>query len=37
LSDEIEFPDGTIRPIIEIDERWDEQGKQFVVVSLGAG
>lgn len=37
LSDEIEFPDGTIRPIIEVDERWDEQGKQFVVVSLGAG
>jgi hypothetical protein len=37
MDDEIEFPDGSIRPIIEIDERWDEQGKQFVVVSLGDG
>ena len=37
LSDEVQFPDGTIRPVIEVDERWDEQGKQFTVVSLGAG
>jgi hypothetical protein len=36
-DDEIEFPDGSIRPIVEIDERWDEHGKQFVVVSLGDG
>ena len=35
LDDEIEFPDGSIRPIVEIDERWDEHGKQFVVVSIG--
>jgi hypothetical protein len=37
MDDEVEFPDGSIRPIVEIDERWDEQGKQFVVVSVGAG
>jgi len=37
MDDEIEFPDGSIRPIVEIDERWDEHGKQFVVVSVGAG
>jgi hypothetical protein len=35
LDDEIQFPDGSIRPIVEIDERWDEHGKQFVVVSVG--
>ena len=37
MDDEIEFPDGSIRPIVEIDERWDEHGKQFVVISVGSG
>jgi len=37
MDDKIEFPDGSIRPIVEIDERWDEHGKQFVVVSVGGG
>lgn len=35
MSDEVEFPDGTIRQIIQIDNRGDEYGKQCVVLSIG--
>jgi hypothetical protein len=35
MSDEVEFPDGTIRQIIKVDNRGDEYGTQCVVLSFG--
>lgn len=36
MEDELTFADGIVRPIIEIDYRWDEFGQQFVVLSVGS-
>lgn len=35
MNDEVVFPDGTIRQIIQIDNRPDEHGTQCVVLSFG--
>lgn len=37
LDDEIEYPSSVIRPVVEVDYRYDEHGQQFVVVSIGRG
>jgi hypothetical protein len=37
LDDEIEYPSNVIRPVVGVDYRFDENGQQFVVVSIGAG
>jgi len=35
LWDEFTFPDGTVRPVVEVDLRRDEFGQQMVVIGLG--
>ena len=35
MSDEVELPDGTIRQLIQVDNRGDEYGVQCVVLSFG--
>lgn len=35
LGDEVTFADGVVRQIVRVDERFDEYGKQCVVVFLG--
>ena len=37
IDDEVEYPTGVIRPVVEVDYRFDERGQQFVVVSIGKG
>ena len=36
-DDEVEYPTGVIRPVVEVDYRFDERGQQFVVVAIGRG
>ena len=35
LDDEVEYPTGVIRPVAEVDYRYDEHGQQFVVIYIG--
>jgi hypothetical protein len=35
IDDEVEYPTSVIRPVVEVDYRYDEHGQQFVVVSIG--
>jgi cell division protein FtsL len=35
LDDEVQFPDGTIRKVVEADIRYDQYGQQGVILSLG--
>lgn len=35
MDDQVTFPDGKIRDIVEVDIRYDEYGQQAVVLSLG--
>ena len=37
IDDEVEYPTGVIRPVVEVDYRFDDRGQQFVVVSIGKG
>lgn len=37
LDDEVEYPSSVIRPVVEVDYRYDEHGQQFVVVAIGRG
>lgn len=37
LDDEVEYPTSIIRPVVEVDYRFDEHGQQFVVVYIGRG
>ena len=37
IDDEVEYPTSVIRPVVEVDYRYDEHGQQFVVVAIGKG
>lgn len=37
IDDEVEYPTSVIRPVVEVDYRYDEHGQQFVIVSIGKG